>query len=86
MAIQYPWFESYKAALLETNRTKIEQRIRVAQAKLQERLRVLSEDHGGTPEERRAVADAINGLKFLFRESSDWPDRQVTHEGTAPSA
>ena len=82
VAIPYPWYEFYKAALLETDGRKIQHRIQAAEAKLQDRLRNLSEDHGGTPAERRAIAAAIGGLKVLLRESADWPERPVSDDGT----
>jgi hypothetical protein len=78
MTSTYSWHESYKAALLETNGTKVRERIQAAEAKIRDRQRVLSEDHGGTPEERQAIADAIHGLKALLKESAEWPDPQVS--------
>jgi hypothetical protein len=33
---------------------------------------VLSMDHGGTPEERQAIADALNGMKALRTEIVGW--------------
>ena len=67
------WYEHYKTAVLETDAMKIREQIQTAEAKIQDRERVLAEDHGGTPEERRAIADAINGLKALLNESAEWP-------------
>jgi hypothetical protein len=80
----YSWHESYRAALLETDWTKMRARIQAAEAKIRDRQRVLSEDHGGTPDERQALADAINGLNALLREASEWTNPQVVEdEGTA---
>jgi len=76
MISTYDWHEPYRAALLETNGTKMRERIPTAEAKIQDRQRVLAQDHGGTPEERQAIADAINGLKALLKESAEWPALQ----------
>ena len=65
MTMTYSWHESYRAALLETNWTRMWERVEAAEAALPERERALSEDHGGTSEERQAIAGAINGMKVL---------------------
>ena len=70
------WQEKYKAAALETDWTTIQSRIQAAEFTIQERKRVLSEDHGGTPEERHAIAAALRGLNFLRKEVTEWRDRQ----------
>jgi hypothetical protein len=57
------------AALLETDWTKMSERLQAAEAELRERQGVLSEDHGGTAEERQAIVDAINGMRVLRREA-----------------
>ena len=77
MTTAYSWHESYRAALLETDGKKIQQRIQAAEAEIKDRQRVLSEDHGGTPEERQAIADALGGLKVVLKESADWPTGQM---------
>ena len=77
MTTAYSWHESYRAALLETDVKKIQQRIQAAEVEIKDRQRVLSEDHGGTPEERQAIADAVSGLKVVLKESAEWPTRQT---------
>jgi hypothetical protein len=72
----YCWFEAYQAALFETNWTKMQERVQAAASEIHERRRVLSEDHGATPEERHALTDAMNGLMVLRREAATWQDRQ----------
>jgi hypothetical protein len=37
---------------------------------------VLSMDHGGTPEERQAIADALSGMRSLNAETADWRNQQ----------
>jgi hypothetical protein len=76
MTMTYGWHESYKAALLETDWTKMQERVQAAVCELHERRRVLSEDHGGTPEERYALADAMNFLRLLHKDVTSRQDRQ----------
>ena len=61
---QYDWFESYQAAVLETEWTKMEERVQTAESAIHKRRLVLSQDHGGTEQERRALIDAVNALRF----------------------
>jgi hypothetical protein len=68
----YKWYEVYKAAVLETDWTKIEECIQAAEAALHERKNEFDLNHGGTPEENRAMADALNGLNNLRKEVSSW--------------
>jgi hypothetical protein len=65
---RYIWEESYQAAILETNDTKLHKRILDAKAAIDTRLHELRMDHGGTPEERQAITDALAGLSVLRRE------------------
>ena len=57
-----------QAAIVETNVMKLRERIQSAKAAIDTRLHDLQLDHGGTPEERQAITDALNGLNFLRRE------------------
>ena len=61
----YSWQESYQAALLETDWTKIQQRVQTAESEIHKRRLELSQDHGGTQEEREALVNAMNGLRVL---------------------
>ncbi len=72
----YAWHESYKAALLETDRARLHDRVHAALHEICERMRVLSEDHGGTVEERQAIDDALRGLKTLGDDAVRWHVRQ----------
>jgi len=76
MTCYYIWQESYMAALLETDWTKMHERLLAAEAEIRERKRVLSEDHGGTAQERQAIVDAINGMKMLHRDVVEWQKQQ----------
>lgn len=76
MKTDYVWQKSYLAALLETDWSKMPDRLRVAEAELHDRERALSQDHGGTAEERHALVDAVHGLKMLQRDVAEWQKRQ----------
>jgi hypothetical protein len=73
----YVWYESYEAVALETDWTKMHELIQSAESKINDRKRVLSLDHGGTPEERQAIANALNALGTLRTEVADWQSRQA---------
>jgi len=64
----WPWEESYVAAILETNREKTTEHIQATKAAIDARLRELQLDHGGTPKEQQAIRDALVGLNVLERE------------------
>ena len=69
MPTDYSWQESYMKAFLESDWTKMEEKIQAAESEIRERQRLFAEDHGGTAEERQAIADAINGLRVLRSEA-----------------
>ncbi len=68
----YQWHELYKAALLETDWSKIEERIQAAESAIQNRKRECALDPAGTQEENRALADAITSLGVLRSEVASW--------------
>ena len=59
------WQEAYQAALLETDWTKMQERVQTAESAIHQRRLVLSQDHGGTDEERVALVNAMSGLGVL---------------------
>jgi hypothetical protein len=65
---EYVWQVSYQAALIETDREELPNRIRAAKVAIDTRLRELQMDHGGSPEERVAISDALSALNTLRRE------------------
>ena len=77
----YQWHEFYKAAVLETDWSKMEERVRAAESAIRDRQAELSLDHAGTPEERQAITDALNGLDVLRRDATSWSRRKS--EGVA---
>lgn len=72
----YVWQKSYQAAVLETNWTKVEERVQIAEAEIHKRRLTLSQDHGGTGEEREALVKAISGLSSLRRDVAVWLENQ----------
>jgi hypothetical protein len=79
---QYEWHEVYKAAVLETDWSKMEERIRIAEVALDQRRGELVLDHGGTPEENQAIEDALHGLNVLRMDAASWLERQEQKTGT----
>jgi hypothetical protein len=75
---KYGWQELYATALLETDWTKIEQKIQAAEDGISARLHEFSVNHGGTPEENKAIVDALNGLDILRKEVAVWQGSQRT--------
>jgi len=65
---KYGWQELYATALLETDWSKIEEKIQVAENGIRARLHEFSMNHGGTPEENHAIEDALNGLNGLRKD------------------
>jgi hypothetical protein len=53
MTETYKWHEVYIAAVLETDWTKMEERIQAVEAALHERKYEFDLNHGGSPEENR---------------------------------
>jgi len=62
--LRYPaWQEPYIAAMLEMNSASVHTKIAIAQRAIHSRM-VSSK---AEPEERQAILDALNALKFLNR-------------------
>jgi hypothetical protein len=72
-----PWYKSYRAAILETDWTKMQERLRTAESEIRKRQHVFSMDHGGTREERQAIADALRGIEGLRADVDEWQNRQL---------
>jgi hypothetical protein len=67
----------YQAAILETDWSKIEERIQAADSAISARSRELSINHGGTREENQAIEDALSGLSVLRREVVAWRSQPI---------
>jgi len=76
MTFTYKWHELYQTAVLETDWSKIEEHIRAAETALRQRKHEFGRDHGDTPEENQAIADAMKGLMVLRTDVSRWLERQ----------
>jgi hypothetical protein len=68
MKADYVWEELYKAAILETDDKKLPNCVQAANAAIDARLYEWLLDHGGTPEERKAISDALSSLSVIQRE------------------
>ena len=78
------WHQSYQAALLEADWTKMEQRVHTAESNIYQRRLALSQDHGGADEERAALVNAMSGLRVLRMNVAAWLERQNLG-GTLPT-
>jgi hypothetical protein len=74
----YGWQELYRSAVLETDWSKIEQKIQEADNGIRARLHEFSLNHGGTPEENQAITDALNGLSVLRKDVAVWHGSNLT--------
>jgi hypothetical protein len=75
MSATYKWFEVYKASLLETDWSKMNERIHLAEAAIEDRKRELAQNGGGSQEENDAISGAIRSLSFLKTEAASWSGR-----------
>jgi len=74
---KYGWQELYATALLETDWTKIDEKIEGAENEIRARLHEFSMNHGGTPEENRAIVDALRGLGILRKDVAAWRSKRA---------
>jgi hypothetical protein len=70
------WHDIYKAALLETDWSRMDERIQAAEAAIRDRRHEFDLNHGGTPEENQAITDALHSLKVLRTELASWSLRK----------
>jgi hypothetical protein len=82
MTAKYQWHDVYKAAVLETDWSKMEERILAAEFAIREREKAFPVDHGGTPEERQAIVDAMRSLTVLRADAASWSGRNPEPEKT----
>jgi hypothetical protein len=76
VSVRYSWQESYHAALLENDWTKVVELVQKAESDMHKRRLELTQDHNGTQEEREAVVDALNGLRVLRMDAAAWRERR----------
>jgi hypothetical protein len=80
MRLSYEWERLYTAAILETDRSKLESRIDAAQAAIDHRLKEFKADHGGSAEENLQIENAQTSLKVMRKRV---PIPQDAPQGTA---
>ena len=73
--MRYKWHKAYRSALLETDWSKMGERIRSAETAISARRNELSRDHGGASDEQQAIEDAVNGLNLLRKDVASWSKR-----------
>jgi seryl-tRNA(Sec) selenium transferase len=76
VSVRYSWQESYHAALLEADWTKMVELVQKAESEIHKRRLELTQDHNGTQEEREACVNALNGLRVLRMDADAWRNRQ----------
>jgi hypothetical protein len=67
MMIQHTWQELYHAALLELRPEELRRRIDAAEGAVLERLAELRRSDSGSEDERRALDDALWGLRVIVQ-------------------
>jgi hypothetical protein len=72
------WEKLYQDAILETDWSKIEERIHAADSAISAQLHQFSLNHGGTPEENQRIKDALSGLSVLRREVVAWKSKTAS--------
>jgi len=71
MNLDYEWQSPYAAAVLETDRSKLSQRIAEAHTAIHARVEELNRDPQGRPEEQMAIEFALSALKLLSQEITE---------------
>jgi hypothetical protein len=66
---RYSWEEIYEAAILETDFSRLPERIKAAQTAIDSRMKEMQEDHQGTPAEHAAIQSALAGIRILNKEA-----------------
>jgi hypothetical protein len=73
------WRELYKIAVLETDWSKMEERIQAAESAIKQRLQEFSSYQGGTPEENQAIVIALDKLRTLRADLGSWQGSKRTN-------
>ena len=75
LSTRFSWQDFYHAALLETDWTKLQERVQIAESEIHRRRLALSQDIG-TDEERAALVSAMTRLRVLRINLASWLERQ----------
>ena len=70
------WAEIYQKAILELEHAKMRGRIGDARAQIRSRVEKLQDIPGLHSEERQAIDDALNALRFLEREEDRYDEKE----------
>jgi hypothetical protein len=79
------WQDLYKHALLETDWSKVDERILAAESAMTARLYEFSRI-GGTLKENDAITNALQALRVLRKDSTTWHESQSKIGKILPSA
>jgi hypothetical protein len=78
MTTTYGWHQLYEAAVLETDWSQMEERIRAAECAIRERLHGVSQNQGGTPRRR--------GTSGIYNIVDDDPTEPINSSAKYPIA
>ncbi len=81
MTATYKWHEVYKAAVLETDWSKMDERIKAAESAIEERKKELALDHGGSQEEVEAITETLKSLGTLRTDATSWFNQNARKPG-----
>ena len=82
MNMNVGWQELYQAAMLELRPDELRRRIDDAEKAIQQRIIELTQNDSSSEEERRAIDDALRGLRALA--STECKPLLSPHSGLAP--
>ncbi len=82
MNMNVGWQELYQAAMLELRPDELRRRIDDAEKAIQQRIVELTQNDASSEEERRAIDDALRGLRALA--STECKPPLSTHSGFGP--
>jgi len=79
MNSEQEWLQLYKLAIVETDWSKMEERVQAVETAIDQRLQALSLDHAGTPEEQQELVNALQRVNVLRGDAARW--RKSTSDG-----
>jgi hypothetical protein len=72
--VKQDWEKLYRAAIVESDRSKLLQRVEGAEAAILERSRCLSKSSSNSGKEQEAITRALHILSLLRAKAGDWRD------------
>ena len=73
------WQKQYTIAVLETDWSKMDDRIGAVETEIKQRLHDLSLNHGGTSEELHAIAETKEKLEIMRADVARWRESKTTN-------